>query len=170
MKRTILFLTLIVTAVICHVGLAVTVTYGTSAGAGARDWNGIYLPNGCLVELRWAGVDDAIGGGDDQVVDTTSIGFGFRLNGEWWKPGVNVGGDAGMEGSLLYVRTYDAATAEAATFSTEGMGVEFLYEVPSQTPPTPCTIYCDHMRTAPEPSMFFLLMLSLPFLRRKILK
>ena len=57
MKHTIFFLTLIVTVAICCNGLAVTVNYGTHAGAGVMDWHGNFLPNGSLVELRWTGYD-----------------------------------------------------------------------------------------------------------------
>ena len=166
MKLSFYFLAFIVTVVICLDGLAATVSYGSETGHGVLDWYGNYLSNGSLVELRWAGYDQYIGGGDDLVVDTTSIGFGFRYNGEWWKAGAPVSGDAGMEGSMLYVRVYNASTVAAAAFAVHSD----LYEIPSQIPPTPMVIYCnDYNYPIPEPSLFVLVLLSLPlFSRQKI--
>ena len=157
MKRTVLLLTLIVTTVVCNIGFAVTVTYGTLPGQGARDSGGMYLAEGSLVELRWAGADDAIGGGDDLVVDTTSIGFGFKTNGEWWKLGVNVDQPAG---EFLYIRAYNAPTAGGATEIIED---GYLHAIPSQSPPTPMSIYYG----IPEPSLFVLAMASLTLLTRR---
>jgi hypothetical protein len=157
------FLTLTVVAAIallCSTAMAVTVTYGTSAGAGARDSGGVFLPNGSLVELIWTGADNAIDGGDDAVVATTTIGFGFRFNGEWWTPGVNV---AVAAGDNLFVRVYNAAMTE----SSQNSGTEMVFTVPAQVPPTPMTILADNMVTVPEPTFMLVSGLALLLLRKK---
>jgi hypothetical protein len=165
------FLTLTVVAAIallCSTAMAVTVTYGPHAGAGAKDSLYAYLANGSLVELYWAGADDAIGGGDDVLVDSTTIGFGFKFNGEWWRIGVGVPYDTiETEVEYLYARVYNAATALAATESSEGSGTETLVAVVAQTPPTPQTMYFDNLRTVPEPTFMLVSGLALLLLRKK---
>ncbi len=153
MKRIIILLTVSVMAVFCASAMAVSVTYGTNPGEGLKDSGGTYLQNGDLVELRYAGADGVMGGLDDVVDATTTIGFGFKTDGEWWKPNVTVNRPAGNK---LYIRAYDAPTVGGATESQSSI----LYTVPSQASMT-----C--IWQIPEPSLMLIYGAGLLLLKKK---
>ena len=169
MKLTIKVLTVFAITVISCGVMAATVSYYPEEGRGAKDNGGAYLAFGNLVELRWAGPDNAIGGVDDQVIDQATIGLGFKTNGEWFRTGAQIASPAGDEGSLLYVRVYNAADAISATETSEFGSGEALSAIPAQVPPTPLTIFANDLVTGPIPEPSFMLVsgLAMLLLRKK---
>ena len=123
MKKLIILATVAMFA-LCSSAMAVTITYGSGFGGGAKDEGGVllegsmnyspyggeYLGVNPLVELlkQVGTMDNPLVGGDDVLLNATTIGAGLYavpFNGEWMKT-VDV---ALVVGDPIYVRIYNGA-------------------------------------------------------------
>ena len=186
MKKLITTVVVIAVALMCTGAMAlnVDINYGSGSGTGAKDSGATYLVGHMyplfpaptidwtqdLVELWWAGDDEAIGGTGadaDQLIDEVVIGWGrlgpvtTSASGEWTAEVTTSLLDSVTEDNKVYVRVYDKAKADKATaLSVASDLIAITSDTSVNTITTPNLII-------PEPSIMLVSGLALLLLRKR---
>jgi hypothetical protein len=169
--------------------LTLTINYGSGTGTGAVDIGGSpYLVghkyslfptptqdfvNSDLVELYWAGSDDAVGGGDDVLIDQTVIGWG-RIGsgdaaGEWTKEISTTVLSSVTTNNKVYIRVYNDVLANKGS-AQSGTGdspanQDVLFDITSDLAVN--TIVAPNWEVIPEPTFMLVSGLALLLLRKR---
>jgi hypothetical protein len=167
--------------------LTLTINYGSGTGTGAKDIDSSFLvgnkyplfppptqdfANSDLVELWWAGSDDAVGGGDDVLIDSTVIGWGRigagTASGEWTKE-ISTGEIASVTtNNKVYIRVYNDVQANKGS-AQSGTGPagnqDVLFNITSELGVN--TISAPNWQVVPEPTFMLVSGLALLLLRKR---
>lgn len=147
--------------------ITLTINYGSGDGTGAKDNGGAYLRPVDLVEIYWAGNNDAISGSDDVLLDQTEIDWGRfgggTYVGEWTKEFTTTTIPSVTEHNYVYVKVYDDKQANKASamfgFSSLHQVTSFLGVNTIRTP--------NLVTNLPEPSIILVSGLALFLVRMK---
>jgi hypothetical protein len=182
MKKLITTVVVVALALVCTGAMALTLTinYGSGAGTGAKDDGGNYLVGDKigmgatqrfdlwdLVEIYWAGNDDAIGGGDDVLLDQTVIGWGRfgagTASGEWTKEFTTTELASVTTHNLVWIKPYDDIRAnKGSAMWDESDLVPITAELGVNTVRVP-----NLVTDIPEPSIMLVSGLALLLLRKR---